>query len=175
MAIKTTNAARISALEEQVATLFEVSERNLDMLKAIADKLENLAPASQAKQPKAKKSSTKKTSSKKATKKSKTEIVNPGIHYETKAAKNGNGEVIWLKFDKPCNNEQYCLLKALDPKTFKPLKNKKSLWTWSKTMKAYHAIKSEKALKQVAWFEKNYIPATDEELAIRKAAFTKAA
>ena len=167
---KTTNAARISALEEQVATLFEVSERNLNMLKAIADKLENLAVKPQAAKPAAKKSS-----SKKATKKTKSEIANPSAHYETQKAKNGNGEVIWLKFDKPCNNEQYCLLKALNPKTFKPLKNKKSLWTYSRTMKAYHAIMSDKALKQAKWFEQNYSPATDEELATRRAAFNKAA
>lgn len=166
-ATKTTNAARISALEEQVAVLSEAAAKQTEILKAIMARLDNPAPAKQAKK-------SKKSSSNKTTKKTKVENTKVGAHFETQPAKNGNGEVIWLKFDKPCNNEQYCLLKALAPNTFKSLKNKKSLWTYSRTMKAYHAIKSDKALQQAEWFEKNYIPATEEELAIRKAAFNAA-
>ena len=150
---KNTNAARITVLEEK-----------MDKVLAL---LENQAATKPAKK------AGKKTTSK-SNKKTSTKNTTPKVHWEEVKAKNGNGKVVWLKFDKPCNNEQYCHLKALDPETFKPLKNKKSLWTWSNTYHGYHAISSEIALKQAKWFENNYIPATDEEMAKRNAFFAKA-
>ncbi|MBO4555859.1 MAG: hypothetical protein J5706_03795 [Elusimicrobiales bacterium] len=158
---------RINHIDTRLDKLFVLLEEQNKVIK-------NLATAKQAVKPAAEKSSTKKSGTKKSNKKAKAEVTDPGVHFEKVAAKNGNGEVIWLKFDKPCNNEQYCLLTCRNKKTFAKLEGKKSLWTWSKTMKAYHAIYSEKAQKQVDWFLKNYIPATEEELAVRKAAFNKA-
>ena len=166
MATKTTNAARISALEEQVAALFEIANKQTEMLKVLVN---NQAASKQAVKPAAKKNNTNKAKSKKTKKAPEA----PKAIFTVEKAKNGNGNVYWLKFDKPCNNEQYCLLTCRDKKTFAKLEGKKSLWTYSKTAKAYHAIPSEQAKKQGEWFEKNFKPATDEELAVRKAAFNK--
>lgn len=155
---------RINHIDTRLDKLFILLE---EQNKVIAKLGNNQATAKQAKQPAA-------AGKKAKSKKTKKAPEAPKAIFTIEKAKNGNGNVYWLKFDKPCNNEQYCLLTCRDKKTFAKLEGKKSLWTYSKTAKAYHAIPSEQAKKQGEWFEKNFKPATDEELAVRKAAFNKA-
>ena len=65
MTTKTTNAARISALEEQVAALFEIANKQTEMLKVLVN---NQAASKQAVKPAAKKNNTNKAKTKKTKK-----------------------------------------------------------------------------------------------------------
>ena len=179
MATKTTNAARISALEESNAAIWELLNKQTAAINAQTKILESLvnnqAAASQAAKPSkpaAKKNNTNKA---KSNNKSNKEVENTGFHCEKRKAKNGNGEVYYIKFDKPCCDKQYLAFKCLDPDAFKKgvIKfTKRSLWSHV-SGNVYRAFASEDAKKWVDYFEKNYKPATEEEIEHRRAVWAK--
>ena len=167
--------ARITVMENNITALTELVNKQTVAINAQATLLENLlekAKDTKPSKPAAKKNNTNKAKSKD---KSKQEVINAGFHWEKRPAKNGNGDVYYIKFPKACCDKQYLAFKCLDPEAYKKGEikfTKRSLWTHV-SGNIYRAFASEEAKKQVEYFEKSYKPATEKELEYRKAVWAK--